>query len=267
MYHYPRTQTLLVIATSLASTWLIAVSWLASAAEAQSHRSNRVGTHSPQSGHQVSSASTRPAPRQQTQRPPSHLRRPGILPAGGLGSAANVRPGFYQQLNAPRHHRRHGGGHGHAVPIYVYPAYYPEPFYATVPAYSRPAPQAPAPAPPQIYVVTPPVTPTPPPVTVAPTPASPPAPPAPRSTAPGEVRFSVLPADARVHLDDDYLGTGAELAALEEAARYPPGVHVLEVTHPDYRPQRLVFGVSDTNPAHVLIDLSVDRIARRTRVK
>ena len=113
-----------------------------------------------------------------------------------------------------------------------------------------------------------------PPVIVPPAPAAPPAPapvsaapPAPRSTAPGEVRFSVLPADSRVYLDDDYLGTGAELAALEEAPLFPPGVHVLEVTHPDYRPQRLVFGVSDSDPAHVLIDLSVDRVGRRTRIK
>ena len=77
----------------------------------------------------------------------------------------------------------------------------------------------------------------------------------------------MLPADARIYLDDDYLGTGAELAQLEEASLFSHGVHVLEVTHPDHRPQRLVFGVSDSDPAHVMIDLSIDRVGRRTRIK
>ncbi len=263
MHHRTRTQTFLVVATSMA------VSWLASAAEAQSHRSNRAGARSHQGGHQATAVSTRPAhqpaPQPQVHRPPNHPRRPGVL-SPGLGSAANVRPGFYQQLNVPRHHGRGGGHHGHGVPVYVYPTYYPEPFYTPAPVYAEPEPrQAPAPVQPQIYVVTPPVIAAPAPVSVAPVSVAPPPPP--RSTAPGEIRFSVLPAGARVYLDDDYLGTGAELAALDAAALFPPGVHVLEVTHPDHRSQRLVFGVSDSDPAHVLIDLRVDRIGRRTRVK
>ena len=258
MYHSPRTRTLFVIATSMA------VSWLASAAEAQ--RSHRAGSHSQSDGHQASAISSRPAPRPSAPRQPARPPRSRLVPPGGLGSAANVRPGFYQRLNAPRHYRRggHRYGHGHVQPVYIYPTYYPETFYPPAPVYSEPEPP-PAPAPPPVYIVTPPVIASPP-VDPPPAPAPPP-PPAPRSTAPGEVRFSVLPADSRVYLDDDYLGTGAELAALEEAALFPPGVHVLEVTHPDYRPQRLVFGVSDTDPAHVLIDLSIDRVGRRTRVK
>ncbi len=263
MHHSSRTRTLLVIATSMV------VSWFASVAGAQSHRGNRAGRSS-QGGHQASAISSRPAPRPSPRRqaPQSRSR---VVPPGGLGSAANVRPGFYQQLNAPRHRGGHRGGHhgGHQnqpAPVYVYPTYFPETYYPSAPAYSEPAPQAaPAPVQPQIYVVTPPVIA--PPVHVTPVPAAPAAPPAPRSTEPGEVKFSVRPADAEVYLDDDYLGTGAELAALEEVARFPPGVHVLEVTHPDHRPQRLVFGVSDSDPAHVMIDLSIDRVGRRTRVK
>ncbi len=255
------TRALLVITT------FTAFSGFASLAEAQSQRSTRAEAHARRSGHRASTVSSRPArrsaPRRQVQ-PPSRLVAPG-----GLGSAANVRPGFYQQLNAPSHHRGH---HGHAVPIYVYPAYYPEVFFPQTyhtpsHVYSEPAPAPEAPAaPPQIYIVTPPVVATPP-VSVAPAPAPPVEPPSPQSTDPGEIRFSVLPPDARVYLDDDYLGTGAELAALDEAPLFPPGVHILEVTHPDYRPQRLVFGASDSKPAHVLIDLSIDKIGRRTRVR
>ena len=252
MHHRP---TLLVIATS------VAVSWLATAIEAQSHRGNRAGAQAHRGGHRASAISTRPAPRprQQAQRPRSTPIRPG-----GFGSAANVRPGFYEQFNSPHQGKGH---HAPVVPVYIYPTYFPETHYPADLGFSEPAPrEAPAPAPPQIYVVTPPVI-APPPAPVAPAPAPPAAPPAPRSTAPGEIKFSVLPADAKVYLDDDYLGTGGELAAFDEASLFPPGVHVLEVTHPDHRPQRLVFGVSDSDPAHVLIDLSIDRVGRRTRVK
>ncbi len=261
-----RTQTLLVITT------FTAFSWLASFAEAQSQRSAGARTHSHRSGRQASAVSTRPAPRpRQSRRPaanPSPLR--GAI-GGGFGSAANVRPGFYQQLNAPR---GHGGYHGHRVPIYVYPTYYPQTYYplgvGAEDAHYAPAPEvvaveAPA-APPQIYIVTPPVITTPP-IGAAPPTAPPAPPPAPPPTGPGEIRFSVLPTDARVYLDDDYLGTGAELSALEEALLFPSGVHVLEVTHPDHRPQRLVFSAGAGNQAHVLIDLSIDKIGRRTRVK
>ncbi len=250
-----RPYSLLVIATSFA------LSWLASAAEGQSHRHQvKSGGNAARSGFRATTTTTRPAPRPAPRRQAQPNRH--LLPPGGLGSAANVRPGFYQQLNAPRHHRR--GAPSRIVPVYVYPTYYPEPYYPP-PVYSQPEPPA-APAPTQVYIVQPPVIAPPQPVP-APAPAAPAAPPAPRSTEPGEVRFSVLPPDAEVYLDDDYLGTGAELAALEEAPTFPPGVHVLEVTHPDYRSQRLVFGVSDSDPAHILIDLSIERAGRRTRVR
>ena len=253
MHQRPRTLTLLAIATSMAASWLAAV------VEAQSHRHHRAQGQQ-QRGQHLSAVSSRPAAR-----PP--VRQPRVVSPGGL-SASNVRPGFYKQLNAPQHPRGRGGGYSHAVPVYVYPTYLPETFYPPAPAYREPEPrEAPAPVQPQIYVVTPPVV-TAPPAPAPPAPAPPPAaPPAPRSTEPGEVKFSVLPADARVDLDDDSLGTGAELASLEEASMFPPGVHVLEVKHPDYRPQRLVFGVSDSDPAHVLIDLSIDEVGRRTRIK
>ncbi len=258
MHHPSRTHTLLLVAMS------IAVSWWVPAADAQSHRSGMAGARAHRGDHRMSTSTTRPPTRPSPRR---QAPQPRVVPPGGLGSAANVRPGFYQQLNAPRYGRGHGGHQRHRAPVYVYPVYYPEPFYAPAPVYSEPAPRPePAPAQPQIYIVTPPVI-TAPPAGLAPEPAAPPPPPRPRSTEPGEVRFSVLPADARIYLDDDFLGTGAELAALDEASLFPPGVHVLEVIHPDHRPQRLVFGVSDSDPAHVLVDLSVDRVGRRTRIK
>jgi len=255
MHHQPRAQTLLVIATSLAAVWL-------TPAEAQSRHGSGAGHHS-HNGEQASAVSTRPAP-QPSPRREARPRR-SLASPGGL-SAANVRPGFYRQLDAPDHLGGYGYGGTVAVPIYLYPAYYPETFYPPASVYSEPAPHEASAPQPQIYVVTPPVI-SPPAPSAVPPPAPPPVPAAPRSTEPGEVRFSVLPADAKIYLDDDYLGTGGELAAFEQASLFPPGVHVLEVTHPDYPPQRLVFGVSDTDPAHVLIDLSIDRIGRRTRIR
>ncbi len=204
---------------------------------------------------QARAVSQRAAP----SRPTQQNRR--LLRPGGFGSAANVRPGFYQKLNAPQGHSRRGnpGVVQVPVPVYVYlespsapapsPAPSPQPVYIVSPS-APPAPQAVAPAPPAPEVVPP-----------------PPAPPAPRSTEPGAVEFSVHPADARVYLDDDYLGTGAEIATVESGHAFAPGVHVLEVTHPEYRPQRLVFGVHSKEQTHVVIDLETDRVGRRSRIK
>lgn len=230
---------------------------------AQAHR---VGVKAPP--HQASSGaratSHRSAPRHRAHGP---VRQPrSLLPPAGLGSAANVPPGFYQRLNAPQVHHRGGHRGAAVVPVYVYvEPLYTQPLYSA-PVIDRAPPAAPPPATPppapQIYIVNP----QPAPPEPAP-PAAPPAPPEPRSTEPGEVQFSVTPPDARVYLDDEYLGTGAELAALPKGRLYAPGVHVLEVTHPDYRPQRLVFGVSHKDPVHVLIDLATERFGRRSRIK
>ena len=256
-----KTQTLLLLATS----W--GLQCLATAAEAQPHRSATArGYGAPAGSHHPRAISHRGAPRRHA-RPPAPRRR---SPSPGFGSAANVRPEFYRQLDAPkvRHGHHHGAG---AVPVYVYyEPFYLEPFYpeAThVDPRKIPAPApAPQPAPQPIYIVQPPAgagAPAPAPVAEVP----PPPPPPPRSTEPGEVRFTIQPPDAEVFLDDDYLGTGAELAALADAQLYPPGVHVLEVTHPEYTSQRLVFGVSGNDPTHVLIDLSIDRVGRRSRIR
>lgn len=255
-----RTMTLLLITTAWVAQGLGTID------EAWAHGGqNRVQGHRATSGsHHARAISHRPArrptARQPVRRPARHPR--SILPPAGLGSAANVRPGFYQQLNAPVTH------HGGVVPVPIY--LYPTPTVYEQPVLVSPR-EIPAPAPPPIYIVTPP--PAAPATVQAPTPPAPAAPapappaPAPRSTEPGEVQFSVSPSDAKIYLDDDYLGTGGELASLENGQSFAPGVHVLEVTHPDYRSQRVVFGVTPNDETHVLVDLAVDRVGRRSRIK
>jgi len=133
------------------------------------------------------------------------------------------------------------------------------------PRYEEPSPPAPAPVaqqPPQIYIIQPPA---PPPVReepVIPPPAAPEPPP-----RPVELQLNIRPATAEVSLDDRYLGTGDELNARAELLVLPPGVHILEVHHPDYPPQRLIFGVSSEGPIRAVIDLAADRPGRRARIE
>lgn len=112
-------------------------------------------------------------------------------------------------------------------------------------------------------------------------PAAPPAaaPPAPTVTAPqlppvpalpkqaSTVNFAIQPADAEVYLDDDHLGSGASLSASSEGLTLGPGVHVLQVTHPDFKTQRLVFGVGSGDPMEVIVDLAADTPQRRSRIR
>ena len=86
----------------------------------------------------------------------------------------------------------------------------------------------------------------------------------PRSTEPQEVSIRVEPADAEIYLDDELLGTGATV--MSSLSSLAPGIYVLEISQPDFSPQRLVFGVS-TDPVAIFIDLTADRPSRRARVK
>ena len=115
----PTTQTLFLLATCLA--WQC----LALRAEAQSHRGARAGGHHVSRGGQAQAISHRPARHRRAPAPqPRRLRAPS-----GFGSAANVRPGFYQQMSAPQvpsRSRHHGTS---VVPVYVYvEPYYTQPF-------------------------------------------------------------------------------------------------------------------------------------------
>lgn len=155
-----------------------------------------------------------------------------------------------------------GGGAFYTFGAPVVPGYvvYQAPFQ------QQAAPPPPPPAEPpvtQVYVVQPPPpAPQPPPVAAPP----PPAPEPPRSKDPGEVEFSVQPADAKVYLDDRLLGDGRSLAD-QGSLQLPPGVYVLEVEHPGHEPQRLIFGVNGNETTEVAVDLTSERGRRRSRVR
>lgn len=221
-----------------------------------------------------------PAPRQQ---PPSRL-----LPPAGLGSAANAPPGFYSRnLSVPEAGPAHHRGPAPAYVPYPYPIYVLPPELAVSPSQViAPSAQdvqrisAPRYAPPEggrrmtlppasqpVIVIQQPAAAPRQPARTPPPPREPAPPPPPRSKEPAAVSFSIAPAEARVYLDDELLGTGTELNGSRQAMMLRPGVHVLEVEHPDYRLQRLVFGVQAEEPMEVAIDLTAERVGRRSRIR
>lgn len=187
-----------------------------------------------------------------------------------LGSAANVRPGAYQGYYgggaAPLHLDGYSGGYYHPGYVVYVDGVIDPPVYGE----PRPVPDpAPAPPPPAITIINqippqPQAQPTAPAPTTEPAPR--PEPRRPRSTEPRAVHLEIRPADALVLLDDEPLGTALELTSGDPFA-LPPGVYVLEVTHPDFQSQRLVFGVDEEDSVHVVVDLTTDRPNRRTRVR
>ncbi len=181
-----------------------------------------------------------------------------------MGSAANLPPGYYQQ---------NMGWSG--PPLEPGPVIYPAPLVMYVGQPLFPTPQ-PEPQPPvvvvnQVTVNTPPPAP-PEPAYERPRaeerqrPAEPATPPAPKPTAPQKVFFDISPGDALVKLDGKKLGTAADLAAIVDPLQLSPGVYILQVEHPSYRTQRLVFGVS-AELVRVEIDLASDDPSSRARVR
>ena len=81
---------------------------------------------------------------------------------------------------------------------------------------------------------------------------------------PGRVYVLVDPPAAEVYLDDDYLGTGETLG---QAMELTAGVHVLEVEHPDYPPEQLVFSLSTADEILVEVDLEGDRRGHKSRIR
>ncbi len=228
-------------------------------------------------------------PSSQTQhRAPAFPRRL-LPPAGAANSPTNTAPGFYRQLDSPAHRApTHKGVYGkpRVVPQLVYIPTSVLPYtYAVGPTGTHqvqdiPVTGAPQPtAPPPVYVVNQPPANPPPQVIVvqpsagalasspteapAPAVAAPPAP-APEPTEPVAVQISVTPADASVFLDNDPLGMGADLS---QGLMLKPGVHVLEVSHSEYRSQRVVFGVGSTDSLEVVVDLTTERVGRRSRIR
>lgn len=205
-----------------------------------------------------------------------------------IGGAANVRPGFYDQLgggqvvfNGGVLPNAYPSPYGYpAQPYVIYvdgnaiePPIYGEPRYDSPPVETRQLPpvyivnQQP---PPQVIQV------------AAPSPEGLPlstdagssepnssvpalaAPPKHRPTEAQPLSLSIHPADARVYLDSEPLGRAdAVVSALNSL---DPGIYVLEVLHENHLPQRLVFGVTEF-PVSIAIDLSSDRPGGRARVK
>jgi hypothetical protein len=234
--------------------------------------------------------SDRPQQRTRSHFPPNyHLLRP-------MGSAANVRRGFYDQnMSAPQetspdgHHRP--GRHRHPAPgpplvVIVAPGdpYQPTNDDAFAVGRTRGPEEAsdPVTAPRAEFLevdaatpardahrqlaepraaLPPPARPAPRPAPLAPLDVVPP--PAARPTEPQDVTLRVVPADATVWLDDEFLGPATEL---DPTVRLAPGVHILEVEHDTLPRQRLFFGVVD-QPVEVSIDLAATRASRRTRVR
>lgn len=156
-----------------------------------------------------------------------------------------------------------GAFYNFASPVVPYPGYV---LYQAPVQYVEPEPEPPPPAQvTQVYVVQPPPAPA---AAPAPAPAAPPpaAPAPPASKEPGLVDFSVQPEDAKVYLDDRFLGDGRKLAE-QGPLKLPPGVYVLEVEHPRYESQRLIFDVTADETTRVAIDLTSERGRRRSRVR
>lgn len=176
-------------------------------------------------------------------------------------------PGFtvrpYGSTPAPSHGGFvPGGGHHHPPQVIYVPVSY---------GYGPPPPQDPVivvEAPPPVVVVVPqpgvdtgaqsstfrPAIPPPPPSPAPPT-----------STAPGRLRITIQPADAEVFLDDRLLTSiGDTAGGLGVAAA--PGIHVLEITHPEHDAERLVFAVDPEQTVAIAIDLRETKPRRRTRI-
>lgn len=122
----------------------------------------------------------------------------------------------------------------------------------------------------QVYIVSPspstPATPDrPAPTHQPPTPAPPTPPEGPRE--PAAIEYRITPPEAMVYLNGELLGSGDDLMTPGELRELKPGVHVLRVTHPDHRPQRVVFDTSSGEPLFVAVDLTAERTAQRSRVR
>ncbi len=176
---------------------------------------------------------------------PSLPRQPGsLLPGPGLGGRDSDERVHYGYDFAPQY-------------VVYLPSAYPAPE-------PEPEPEPAAALPPIYIVVQAPAS-----APAAPSPAvAVPPPPAPekaiRRLDPVDVEFRVEPADAKVDLDDRALDTHSEALGISRVALLP-GVYVLKVTHPDFSPQRLMFGVEPETPARVEVDLRA-RPQDRTRI-
>jgi hypothetical protein len=207
----------------------------------------------------IESTSYRPPHRRAAEAPPDNRRL--ISP---MGSAAGVTPGYYQRnmgWNGPP--LEYAPVLTPAIPFVMYvgqPLFPPEPQSVTV--INNVTVNTPPPVVERVVVRE-----EPPPRRQAPPPrVEPEPPPAPKPTAPQPVVFQIVPKDAQVKLDGRKLGTAAELGSREAPFELEPGVYILQVEHPTYKSQRLVFGVS-AERVRVDVDLTAEDASLRARVR
>jgi hypothetical protein len=187
--------------------------------------------------------------------------RPQAQPFLQTNLSGILPPGFGGHTTQPRTHVTHHPFAHHAPRVvYVPVGYYPQ----------QPRPeqvivvqQAPPVQQPVVFVQAPQA------LAQSPAPAIPPPPRAPAratSNEPGAIRLSVQPAGAEVVLDDRRLGSASDVSRGQDHVTRP-GIHVLEVTHPGHRAERLVFAVDPESIVRLVIDLRETRASRRTRIE
>lgn len=82
------------------------------------------------------------------------------------------------------------------------------------------------------------------------------APPARGARSDSALVFDVSPEDAVVYVDDEYEGTAADLNALEEGLRVPPGEHVVTVLRPGFHDSTVTVETRAGKSTDVDIDLT-----------
>lgn len=253
-------------ATAMGTVWLLAaaLSTLGAAAAAGEGGTRgttiRRGTASP-----GTPAASTAAPRSTSSssvgayRGIGHYRGAGATPdRSGQAQGWPVRPPYFPGLDHDTTSIRTWSGDGAHV-VYV-----PQPVYVIQDTQPQVVVVEQSPPPPPVVVVV-----QAPPAAAPPVPVAPPsdaerAPPRPPATA-GSAIFTVVPTDAAVYLDDRFLGTGSDLAGSAAVITLAPGVHMIEVSHPDHTIERLVFGV-DGKRLHITVDLTQTRPSRRIRL-
>jgi PEGA domain len=80
-------------------------------------------------------------------------------------------------------------------------------------------------------------------------------PPAKNARAGSALVFDVSPEDAVVYVDDEYEGTAADLNALENGLRVPPGEHVVTVLRPGFHDSTVTVDVQAGKSTDIDVDL------------
>ena len=71
----------------------------------------------------------------------------------------------------------------------------------------------------------------------------------------GRLRFEIQPADAAVYLDDEYIGTGRELAGLRRGVPADAGKHTVAVARPGFVTKTIEVGANPGAAIGVVVEL------------